>query len=111
MLCLKCIMQGAILNKELDSANKERERLEQLAKREKSISSPKNSASLKKTKNIPSHKIKQAESKSIEDKLFKAIEQHQQVQDKIARAFAKPDFSALSGYQVQGGLPSLGKRK
>ena len=45
------------------------------------------------------------------EKLFQAIEMHLQENDRVARAFAKPDFSALNGRQVQGGLPSLGKRR
>ncbi len=30
---------------------------------------------------------------------------------KLSRGYAKPDFNAIEGREVQGGLPSLGKRR
>jgi len=42
---------------------------------------------------------------------FNALKMHRMELDRVARAYVKPDFGALSGHQVQGGLPSLGKRR
>lgn len=43
--------------------------------------------------------------------LFKALSTYSRELDKIAHSYTKADFGALEGYQVQGGLPSLGKKR
>jgi hypothetical protein len=43
--------------------------------------------------------------------LFGALDQRRADETRIARQFVRPDFGALEGRAVQGGLPSLGKRR
>ncbi|MDN7671031.1 hypothetical protein QMA69_13020 [Burkholderia pseudomallei] len=43
--------------------------------------------------------------------LFGALDRARANETRVARNFVKPDFGALEGRAVQGGLPSLGKRR
>ncbi|MEX3950650.1 hypothetical protein AB4Y40_23175 [Paraburkholderia sp. EG287B] len=43
--------------------------------------------------------------------LFGALDQRRANETRIAQEFVKPDFGALEGKAMQGGLPSLGKRR
>lgn len=54
--------------------------------------------------------------KSVEERLMygdfcKLFSQRRMMADHVARSFTKPDFNALEGRQLMGGLPSLGKRR
>lgn len=43
--------------------------------------------------------------------LFGALDERRANETRIAQQFVRPDFDALEGRAVQGGLPSLGKRR
>lgn len=45
------------------------------------------------------------------NELFRALKLCRIELDKIGRAYVKPDFGALNGRPIQGGLPSLGRRR